>query len=1035
MKFTSTHLSNSFHARKFFLHLLIISAFMILSGIAAAQDAPVGKPGRISGVVFDAKSGEKLTGATIRVDLPNDTIAQTAGISGKTVSRGAKSNLNGEYLVRSVPPGMYTITVSMIGYTKSVINNVEVTQDGVAKLDVSLSTEEVQLKNDIKVQARRDPRSTSANDVVRQKAASAMDIVSSEEMSKAGVSDAEGALSKVTGISIMGNDAYIRGVSDRYINVQLNGSTMPSSEMDKQTFRTDIIAANLLDNISVQKTYTPDQPGNATGGNVNMNMKSYPETRTLIASGGFGYNELVTGNENFQTTAGSSTDTWGYDNGYRDMPQILKENILTLPGQAPLGYTSEQAHLMEDVLRSLHNEVKPSNRKAPVNRNFSVSYGDNLPFFGKNLGVVGVFTYDRKYKFLDHGLDQRYDPPQKGGATSASIQKGGVKSKSEDNVTWGTLGTLSFSPASNHDLSFTYTRNQDGLNEVEVFDNFYDYLAIQPPSFYRLQTMAYTERSLESFLFKGGHKLMSMGTSGVRFDWQLSTSTAAENRPDRRSFYDFASVYETDSYDSLGNMILDTNFTPSSPGSASHSSRLWQYLDEKNREAKADLTIPVASAIKFKTGFNYVSKDRNNEEYGIQILNDNIDYTRKYGTYYYYDGDWEQYFEDAGGITDSTNGKFYLGPVYTGFTNKQNNYSGEQDITSWYGMLDFSPLNRLKIITGARFEKTDMVITALLDGTKIEQVWTDSNTNVDVNNGDEIAHMKLNDWLPSVNAIYALSEKMNLRAAVSRTLARPSLREFSPARSFTSARSDDSYGNPNLKRTLINNFDVRWEWFVKPGEVLAISGFYKKFKDPIETTFLGNGPNAATQPQNTNSAELYGIEFEVRKNLGVLGTALRPFSLGTNVTLNHSRVDLSADELELYEIAGLDPNRPLQGQPPYVVNCDLSYSRQSWGTRASLIFNMVGDQLYINSDGWKSDVYEQHRAMLDFTLSQAIWSGFSFKFAAKNILNKDHVLYYKLADFITNVEVIDGYDRDGMAVYELNPIGTSLSASLSWQIW
>jgi TonB-dependent receptor len=1009
---------------------------LFMAGITAAQEVPTqtaGKPGRISGVVFDAKSGEKLPGVTIMVQLSTDTISQTASMTGKTVSLGAKSNLNGEYLVRSVPPGMYTISVTMIGYAKSMISDVEVTPDGLAKLDISLSTEDVQLKNDIKVKAKRDPRSTSANDIVRQKASGAMDIVSAEQIGRSGVGDAEGALAKVTGVSVMGDQAYVRGVNDRYLSVQLNGSTMPSSEMDKQTFRTDIVATNLLDNISVQKTYTPDQPGNTTGGGINLSTKSYPETRSLVFSGGFSYNELVTGNEDFLTSTGSSSDMWGHDNGYREMPEVLKENIRSLPGQAPLGYTSEQAHLLENVLHSLHNDVEPSKSKAPFNRSFGFSYGDNLTLFERNLGIVGVFSYDRKYKHYDHGLEQTYDASVEAGSNQATIRKGGVETKSEDNVNWNVLGTLSFSPASNHDLTFTYVRNQEGLQETEVFDNYFDVGAIQRPSYYRIQTLSYTERSLSSFQLKGGHKLASMGSSGIRFDWQVSTSIAKQNEPDKRSFYDFASVYETDSYDSLGNMILDTNFTPQSPGSSSHSNRMWRYLDEKNREAKADLTIPVIETAKLKTGFDYMTKDRSHEEYGVQILNDN-EYTNKFGTYYYYDGSWEQYFADAGGIRDSTNGKFYLGPVYTGFTDKQNNYDGYQDITSWYGMLDVVLIANLKAIIGARYEKTDMKITAKFDTTLVQGV--DFPQPLHLNEGDEMASLKQGDWLPSVNLIYTVTERMNLRAAYSRTLARPSLRELSPAKSTDHARADEYYGNPFIKRTLINNFDIRWEWFTKPGEVFAVSGFYKKFKDPIELTFIEIGANDALMPMNTTSGELYGIEFETRKNLGMFGRFAQPFSLGANVTLTHSNVDLTERERIYYKRAGLEESRPLQGQPPYVVNGDLTFKHARLGTRASLIYNIVGDQVYINSSRSAPDVYEQHRSILDFTLSQPLWAGLNFNFAAKNILNKDLVRFYKLPKFVNQVEETAGHTvTDGLAAYELYPIGTSVSASLSWQIW
>ena len=143
------------------------------------------------------------------------------------------------------------------------------------------------------------------------------------------------------------------------------------------------------------------------------------------------------------------------------------------------------------------------------------------------------------------------------------------------------------------------------------------------------------------------------------------------------------------------------------------------------------------------------------------------------------------------------------------------NYTGTQKIAAAYAMFEFSPLRKLDVIAGVRFESTRMDVVA-----EVEE--------------EAGRAFVIDDWLPSVNLVYHLQQNMNLRGAFGMTLARPTLREMAPFGSWEFLNDYIFVGNPNLHRTLIYNYDLRWEWFTKPGEVLAVSAFYKKFIDPVE---------------------------------------------------------------------------------------------------------------------------------------------------------------------------------------------------------
>jgi TonB-dependent receptor len=258
------------------------------------------------------------------------------------------------------------------------------------------------------------------------------------------------------------------------------------------------------------------------------------------------------------------------------------------------------------------------------------------------------------------------------------------------------------------------------------------------------------------------------------------------------------------------------------------------------------------------------------------------------------------------------------------------------------------------------------------------------------------ARLSNDDWLPSANFIYQLRPDMNLRTSYSRTLARPEFRELANYSSFDFAGDVIYGGNPDLKRTLIHNYDLRWEWFERPGELYSISGFYKRFIDPIER--IKSGSHKETSSRNVPEANVYGLELEVRKRLDKMGSFLQHFQVGSNFTLVHSEVDL--DSVELAIIRAFDKNpkltRQLQGQSPYIVNLDLSYGNYKSGTTASLLYNVFGRRLAEVNRGDAPNIFEQARGQLDFTLSQRIWGSVTFKGSVKNLLDSEYKKTYTL---------------------------------------
>jgi TonB-dependent receptor len=293
----------------------------------------------------------------------------------------------------------------------------------------------------------------------------------------------------------------------------------------------------------------------------------------------------------------------------------------------------------------------------------------------------------------------------------------------------------------------------------------------------------------------------------------------------------------------------------------------------------------------------------------------------------------------------------------------------------------------LKFVGGARFETTDLSVFS---------------KDVTLPEGK----IKENDILPSLNLIYSLTENMNIRIAGTQTLARPNFREIAPYASKEFINDEELLGNPDLKRTLITNYDLRWEWFTNPGEVLAVSGFYKQMKNPIELSYAkgATASNRILQYKNVDKATVAGVEFELRMGLGHLFDFLSNFYVGTNLSLIHSNIDISRSELDqrLAIDSSASTTRSLQGQSPYVFNIDLSYSNNETGTNAGLYFNTFGERLSKVSANVNPDVFEQPAPVLNFTLSQQVYQTLNLNIGIRNLMNTSYkeVAKYKGEEYI-----------------------------------
>jgi TonB-dependent receptor len=294
------------------------------------------------------------------------------------------------------------------------------------------------------------------------------------------------------------------------------------------------------------------------------------------------------------------------------------------------------------------------------------------------------------------------------------------------------------------------------------------------------------------------------------------------------------------------------------------------------------------------------------------------------------------------------------------------------------------------------------------------------------------AEIDQSDLLPAASLLYTPRKDMNVRLSYSQTIARPTFREIAFYRAFDPAGDEIVQGNPGLKMSSIENFDVRWEWFTKPGGLLSIGGFYKLLTDPIEKYNASISPDGTpiftsgdfVTFLNTSEATVWGVEFEARQNLSVLDSLLQPFSIGINFAWIESTVDLEEDiqEAKFITTGKRFETRPLYDQSPYIINADISYDNERTGTSVTLAYYYAAERLaLINNNAY--DVYEQPAPSLDLVISQRLSKHFKLKFSAENLLNPKVIRSY----------AVDG-PTDKTFIYSSYTRGITFGLSLS-AIW
>ena len=836
---------------------------------------------------------------------------------------GTMSGIDGRYTIAGIPAGTVTFQARRIGYQPKTVTGLLLDPGATLEQDVTLETTDVQLEA-VTVSAAVERGSVSEALDQQRTATGIVNAVTREQIAKSPDGDAAQAVQRVSGVTVQdGKYVAVRGLGERYTQTSLNGARLPSPEPEKRVVPLDLFPAGLLQTITTSKTFTPDLPGDFSGAQVDIRTREFPLRRTISYSASVGYNSLATG----RAVLGAPTvgGEWlGFAGAERRLPGVLA-------AAGNLGSLDQQQ--TNAVVRAFRDAWSPLARQGSPNYSLGASVGGEDRVLGRRLGYLGSLTYSYAQEIQADQVTSEASPTETPGVLVPLNRFEGETGRTS--VLWGGLLNLTAFAGPTHRVSLNNTFSRSADNEAIVDVGVNEEFAAE----FQRTTLRFVERTIRSNQLRGEHLF------GLRhaFDWDVTSAGVVRDEPDRSDV-----LYGRE------------------PGSAAPfawanyiqqgTKRIFGALDERSLSGAASYRLALgdatdAGAVKVGGALRRTARDASQLGYVIRGIGLS-DVERQQRP--------EALFGDA--YTDADDAVFDVQQASQGGA-----YEADEIVTAGYAMLEQPIGARIRVVAGARVERWDLDVASL-----------------DPFGATNAAARARTDVLPSAIVNVKLTDVQSLRVSATRTLSRPDYREISPICYPDAAFRRVVCGNAELERALIQNYDVRWEWYPNPGEVLSVGLFAKRFDQPIERTIVLSTGRPQESFVNAAGADNYGVELEVRKGLGGLGAWLEPVSLFTNATIMESEIRLSAEN----RTAGLtNQRRPMVGQAPYVVNAGLTYGAPDGRASATLLYNVAGERVYSVGVAPLVDAYERPRSMLDLSLQLPLLGDVAARLDARNLLD------------------------------------------------
>ncbi|PKA83160.1 TonB-dependent receptor [Ulvibacter sp. MAR_2010_11] len=849
-------------------------------------------------------------------------------IKGTTI--GTTSDDNGLYAIENLAAGVYTVTCSFVGYETVEINNVKVESGKVTEVHVPLGASAAAL-DEVVIKTTSKRESVIALLLEQKNAAIIKQSIGAEELSQKGVSDAAGAITKISGISRQegGTNVYVRGLGDRYLNTTYNGLTLPSNNIEKKNIDLQLFSSDIIQNVSVSKAYATEFYGDFAAGNVNILAKDATSKSFLDVSIGSGTNSRA-GEKEF--VKGEGIGYFGFYNRYNNNPfaVILSHGVDPVSTGEPLAFEGT-------ISGNASLKLKDTSRLSLF---FTASFENDFEY--RNGQAVDFTTVEKK----------RFPSAE----------------EYEYSTTTNAMTNLKYSINNNHTLRINSLFINNASNEVGYYGidgkgSNRDAILDTDKGFYQMNAQ-FTQDMIFVNQLTGLHKIDDQ----FEIDWGIGHNSVFSRQPDRKRFsverYDLALDNDPATLPSFYNNIPYDN------------QRYFQNIKDEELNSRFNVAYDASSSLKFNFGYNGRTKERqfNNIRYGYDFIQPNtpvVDINNLNEIFkvenlgVVYNTEVFNAIYPEGGI-DNTN---YPGRY-------ENTYTGNLDIHAGYINAEISAGEKWLLVPGFRIESFDQeIVYDVINLPSSDAGFRATNKNF---------------YLPSFSVTYRLTDSQNLRFAASKTVSFPEFKEVAPF--VYEDVTQRVGGNPDLLNdpsfSEIYNLDLKYEWFFGKGEILSLAGFAKQINDPINKVIANDATGTQRYFRTGEKAEVVGGEIELRKAILVGQDSAPELSVGFNATYMFTRQDLK-DSNGLFSTTFNKEEEELQGASPLLLNADISY-RPILGTykpMVNLVYSYFSDRIDAIGSGQLGNIIEKQVSSLDFVWKNSLSDSLEINASAKNLLD------------------------------------------------
>lgn len=890
------------------------AAIMIVLATVVATAA------NIKGKVIDSQSREALIGASV----------QTAD------GKGVVTDIDGNFTIAGLAKGKHKLTVRYVSY-KTLSVDAVAGNDSRDTLYIEMHPDE-QTIGEVTVTGMIRRNTEAAMIRAAKESQLMVNNISAQEIQRAQDNNASEVIRRVPGVSLIDDKfVMVRGLSQRYNNVWINGGAVPSSEADSRAFSFDIIPSSQIDNLVIVKSPSPEYPADFSGGFIHINTKDIPSANSFSVSVGGNWND-ATAFSNFKYAKGSSTDFLGFDNGFRSMKGGLNATLNTIPGAG-----------IDLASNSLNNDWRVKNMEPAGDIKLGADIAHRWRIGDAQLGMIGALNYTNEYRSLkdmQNNLFGVYDSE----AGKSNYLRHSIDQQYNHNVRLGAMLNLAFLSANgNNKYELKNIFNQLGNDRYTYRSGVTAQSNLEESAEY-----FYRSRTTYNGQITGKH------TFGAdMLDWNAGYAYANRHLPDRRRYLIDDAIENYQLALTTGNDIsreftqLDEHIVSASVNES-----------HKFEFAKFQPTLKVGAYGEYRTR-NYSTR-----QFMYSWNNANNDMPQGFRTM-----DMTELLSDPANFGAK---RLYM----LEHVDKTNDYGGHNTMGAGY-LAAALPFGQLSVYAGVRFEYNRMELISNEYSYKenhSSRYYTDS------------------DFFPSINSTYKFNDKNQVRLSYGKSVNRPEFREVSSSVYYDFDLASNVQGNPELKSCYVHNLDLRYEYYPSSGEQITLAAFYKHFDNPIEWTYtVAGGTDLVYSYMNAESADNYGLEIDLRKDLAFLG--LKNLSWSFNGAIIHSSVNFPAGSKEA--------DRPMQGQSPYLINTGLFYRNEAKQFDASLLYNRIGKRIIgvgrsegttgNNETARVPDSYEMPRNSVDLSLSKKFGSRLELKLSVRDLL-AEKVEYKQFAE-------------------------------------